>query len=68
VGSSENAQKLSQRLFEEGIFGRAIVFPTVAQDKARVRIMINATHSQQQLERCIETFEKLGKELGLLSV
>jgi glycine C-acetyltransferase len=67
VGSSENAQRLSQRLFEEGIFGRAIVFPTVAQDKARVRIMINATHSQQQLDRCIETFEKLGKELGLLS-
>jgi glycine C-acetyltransferase len=67
VGSSENAQKLSKRLFEEGIFGRAIVFPTVAQDKARVRVMINATHSQTQLDRCIETFEKLGKELGLLS-
>lgn len=67
VGSSENAQKLSQRLLEEGIFGRAIVFPTVAQDKARVRIMINATHTQAHLDRCIATFEKLGKELGLLS-
>ena len=58
VGSSENAQKLSQRLFDEGIFGRAIVFPTVAADKARVRIMINATHTQAHLDRCIETFEK----------
>ena len=66
VGSSENAQRLSQRLLEEGIFGRAIVFPTVAQDKARVRIMINAIHTQAHLDRCIETFEKLGKELGLL--
>lgn len=66
VGSSENAQKLSRRLFEEGILGRAIVFPTVAQDKARVRIMISAVHTQAQLDRCIETFEKVGKELGLL--
>ncbi len=64
VGSSENAQRLSQRLYEEGIFGRAIVFPTVAQDKARVRIIINASHTQQQLDRCIETFAKLSKELG----
>lgn len=66
VGSSENAQTLSRRLFEEGIFGRAIVFPTVAQDRARVRIIINATHTQAQLDRCIEAFAKIGKELGLL--
>ncbi len=66
VGASETAQKLSARLFEEGIFGRAIVFPTVAKDKARVRIMINAGHSQPQLDRCIEAFEKLGRELALI--
>ncbi len=66
VGSSEKAQQLSQRLLEEGIFGRAIVFPTVAADKARVRIIINACHTQPQLDRCIEAFEKIGKELGLL--
>ena len=66
VGTSEMAQKLSRRLFEEGIYGRAIVFPTVAKDKARVRVMINASHSQAHLDRAIETFEKLGKELGLI--
>lgn len=66
VGTSEKAQKLSQRLLEEGIYGRAIVFPTVAADKARVRIIINACHTQPQLDRCIEAFEKIGKELGLL--
>jgi glycine C-acetyltransferase len=65
VGTSEKAQKLSQRLYEEGIYGRAIVFPTVAQDKARVRIIINANHTQPQLDRCIEAFEKIGRELGL---
>lgn len=67
VGTSEKAQTLSQRLYEEGIYGRAIVYPTVAQDKARVRIIINANHTQPQLDRCIEAFEKIGKELGLLS-
>jgi glycine C-acetyltransferase len=66
VGSSEKAQRLSQRLFEEGIYGRAIVFPTVATDRARVRIIINANHTQVHLDRCIETFEKIGKELNLL--
>ncbi len=66
VGTSEKAQKLSQRLLEEGIYGRAIVFPTVAADKARVRIIINACHTQAHLDRCIEAFEKIGKELDLL--
>lgn len=66
VGTSEKAQKLSQRLFDEGIYGRAIVFPTVAADKARVRIIINACHTQAHLDRCIEAFEKIGKELDLL--
>lgn len=66
VGTSEKAQKLSQRLLEEGIYGRAIVFPTVAADKARVRVIINACHTQTHLDRCIEAFEKIGKELDLL--
>lgn len=66
VGASEKAQKLSTRLYEEGIYGRAIVFPTVAKDRARVRIIINANHTQPQLDRCIEAFEKIGKELGLI--
>lgn len=65
-GSSENAQKMSARLFEEGIYGRAIVFPTVAKDKARVRIMISAAHTQAHLDRAIETIEKIGRELGLI--
>lgn len=63
---SEKAQKMSQRLFEEGIYGRAIVFPTVAKDKARVRVMISAEHTQAHLDRAIETFERIGKELALI--
>lgn len=66
AGESEKAVKLMNRLYEEGIYARAIVFPTVAMDKARVRLIITASHTQAQLDYAIEAFEKIGKELGLL--
>jgi glycine C-acetyltransferase len=66
AGSSEKAQQLSRRLFEEGIYGQAIVFPTVARDKARIRVIVTASHTQAHLDQAIDTFEKLGKELGIL--
>ncbi|MFN8614646.1 MAG: glycine C-acetyltransferase [Vampirovibrionales bacterium] len=66
VGSSERAQLLSKRLLEEGVFARAIVFPTVAKDKARVRLMMSAAFTTQQLDRGLEAFKKLGKELSLV--
>lgn len=66
AGSSEKAQQLSRRLFEEGIYGQAIVFPTVARDKARIRVIVTAKHTRAHLDRAIETFEKLGKELGII--
>lgn len=66
VGESETAKTLERRLFEEGIYGRSIVYPTVAKDRARVRIMINANHTQAHLDRLISTFDKLGRELGLI--
>ena len=66
VGESETAKKLEKRLFEEGLYGRSIVFPTVAKDKARVRIMINANHTQAHLDRLIDSFDRIGRELGLI--
>lgn len=66
AGSSEKAQQLSRRLFDEGIYGQSIVFPTVAKDKARVRVIITASHTKAHLDRAMETFEKLGKELAIL--
>ncbi len=66
AGESEKAVTLMNRLYEEGIYARAIVFPTVAIDKARVRLIITAGHTQAQLDFAIETFEKIGKELGLI--
>ena len=60
------ALRFSQRLFEEGIFAQAVVFPTVALDKARIRTIVTAEHSTEQLDRCLEAFGKVGRELGLI--
>ena len=51
---------------EEGVFAGAIGFPTVAKGKARIRVMVSAAHSQDDLERGLDAFEKVGKAMGLL--
>ncbi len=66
VGESAKALQMSARLFEEGVFGQAIVFPTVARDRARVRTIVTATHTQEQLDRALEAFARVGKELAVI--
>ena len=66
AGDSERANKLSDRLFEEGVFAQAIAFPTVARDKARVRTIVTATHTREELQFALDAFEKVGRELGLV--
>jgi glycine C-acetyltransferase len=66
AGDSEKANKLSDRLFEEGVFAQAIAFPTVARDKARVRTIVTATHTREELQFALDAFEKVGRELGLV--
>jgi glycine C-acetyltransferase len=66
VGESGVAQKLSARLFEEGIFALPIVFPMVARDKARIRTMMNAQLTKKDLDFAIDTFRKIGKELHIV--
>ena len=56
--------KLSDRLFEEGVFAQGIGFPTVAQGKARVRTIVTATHTREELQFALDCFEKVGSELG----
>ena len=58
--------KLSDRLFEEGVFAQGIVFPTVAKDKARVRTIVTSTHTREDLQFALDAFGKVGKELGLV--
>ncbi len=67
LGEEKLTQRFSKRLFEEGIFGTAIVYPTVPQGKARIRVMISAAHSKKDLDRGLEAFAKVGRELGVIS-
>ncbi len=66
AGDSAVANRLSDRLFEEGVFAQAIAFPTVARDKARVRTIVTATHTREDLQYALDAFEKVGRELGLV--
>jgi glycine C-acetyltransferase len=66
AGEAKVAIELSKRLFEEGVFAQSIVFPTVARDAARVRTIVTAAHSKDDLDEAIAAFAKVGKELGLI--
>jgi glycine C-acetyltransferase len=66
TGDGAVAMKLSDRLFQEGVFAQGIAFPTVAKDKARVRTIVTATHTRDDLQFALDTFGKVGKELGLV--
>lgn len=66
VGESGVAKKLSSRLFEEKIFALPIVYPMVAQDKARIRTIMNAALTREDLDFAVNAFEKIGKELNII--
>jgi glycine C-acetyltransferase len=66
AGEGSRAMKLSDRLFEEGVFAQGIAFPTVARDKARVRTIVTATHTQDELQFALDKFKLVGTELGLI--
>ena len=66
VGDAAMAMQLSDRLFEEGVFAQGIGFPTVARGKARVRTIVTATHTQDELQFALDCFGRVGVELGIL--
>jgi glycine C-acetyltransferase len=66
VGEGALAMKFSTRLFEEGVFAQGIVFPTVPVDKCRVRTIVTALHTHEELSRALDVFQKVGKELGII--
>ncbi len=63
VGEGALAMTLSDRLFQEGVFAQGIAFPTVARDKARVRTIVTATHTRDELQFALDVFAKVGQEL-----
>ncbi|MBN1858732.1 glycine C-acetyltransferase [Candidatus Bipolaricaulota bacterium] len=67
LGEAHLAWSFSKRLFEEGVFATAIAFPTVPKGKARIRVMLSAAHSQEDLDFAVDKFAIVGRELGVIS-
>jgi glycine C-acetyltransferase len=66
VGAGALAHRFSDRLFEEGVFAMGIGYPTVAEEKSRVRTIVTAEHSRGELDTCLEAFERVGRELAII--
>jgi glycine C-acetyltransferase len=66
VGEGSTAMLLSDKLFARGVFAQGIAFPTVARDKARVRTIVTATHTREDLQYALDAFAAVGRELGLI--
>ena len=67
LGEASRAQEVSRRLFEEhGVFAQAIGFPTVPRGKARIRVMVSAAHSDDDLDRGAEAFAAVGRAVGVV--
>lgn len=67
VGDTVKAQKMSEMLFNEGVFALSIGFPTVSKGKERLRTIVTAGHTIKDLEKAAAAFKKVGKELGVIS-
>ncbi|MBF4694699.1 glycine C-acetyltransferase [Fusibacter ferrireducens] len=66
IGDEAKAMAFSKQLLENGVFVSPIVFPTVPKGTGRVRCMVTAGHTKEQLKKAVEVFEKVGKEMGLI--
>jgi glycine C-acetyltransferase len=67
LGEAPLAQQFSHELFENGLFAMSIGFPTVPKGKARIRVMISAAHSQDDLDKGLEIFTTVGRKLGVIN-
>jgi len=67
MGDSAVAGRFSARLFEEGIFAQPVVYPTVALDKARIRTIVTAAHTDEMLDTALGAFDRVGRQLALIS-
>lgn len=66
IGEEKTTQEFSKRLYEEGVYAKSIVFPTVPRGTGRVRNMPTAAHTKDMLDQALHSYEKVGKELGVI--
>lgn len=67
LGEAQLSQDMANKLLEEGIYVIGFFFPVVPKGKARIRVQISAAHSREHLDKCINAFAKVGKELGVIT-
>ncbi|MEC7643824.1 glycine C-acetyltransferase [Idiomarina sp.] len=66
IGDARLASEMADRLLEEGIYVIGFSFPVVPKGKARIRTQMSAAHTREQLDRTIEAFTRIGKDLGVI--
>jgi glycine C-acetyltransferase len=66
LGEAELATRMAERLLEEGIYVIGFSFPVVPKGQARIRVQMSAAHTQEQLDRALQAFETVGRELGII--
>ncbi|MGB9757370.1 MAG: glycine C-acetyltransferase [Candidatus Bipolaricaulaceae bacterium] len=66
LGEAQTAWDFSKMLFEEGVFAQAITYPTVPKGKARIRVMVSAVHTKEDLDFALDAFSKVGRKLGVI--
>lgn len=66
IGEGKLTMEFSRELFKEGVMGTGIAFPTVPEGKARVRTIVTATHTREELDRALEVLQRVGKRMAIL--
>jgi len=67
IGDAKLTMDFSRELFDEGVLGTGITFPTVPEGKARIRTIVTATHTKAELEQALEALERVGRRMGILA-
>ena len=67
IGDGRLTMDFSRELFKEGVLGTGIAFPTVPEGKARIRTIMTATHTKDELTRALEVLGQVGKKMGILA-
>jgi glycine C-acetyltransferase len=67
LGDPETTIRFSDRLFEEGVFGTSVVYPTVPLDRSRIRTIVTAAHTDELLDQALAAFDRVGRELGVIT-
>jgi glycine C-acetyltransferase len=67
IGDGKLTMDFSRGLFQEGVLGTGIAFPTVPEGKARIRTIMTATHTKNELEQALAVLKKVGKKMGIVN-